>query len=255
MNSPIIPAKSGRPEKASIVAVHYGAAGAWHGACVGPAMSLIRRPISIAMTIGLLSFPSAAATPAAGLQSSEQDTDMATLCRRLASRAEVDQRIPRQLLAAIALAESGRWNADRRANTAWPWTIYAERRGRYFATKAAALAAARRLEEAGIRNIDVGCMQINLHYHGDAFDSLEAALDPVANVGFAARWIKQLHRETRSWSQAIAFYHSRTLALNRPYRLRVRKHWDAERRRVALERRQRSRQAALDRRGPRRREK
>ncbi len=216
-------------------------------------MNLSRRAIGIGLMIGLLNGPWSAAAPAAGLQESGQGTDLATLCRRLTTRAEVRQRIPRQLLGAIALAESGRWNAARRANTAWPWTIYAERRGRYFATKAAALAAVRRLEEAGVRNIDVGCMQVNLHYHGDAFDSLEAALDPVANVGFAARWIKQLHRETRSWSQAIAFYHSRTLALNRPYRQRVRKHWDAERRRVALERRQRSRQAALGRRSLRRR--
>ena len=230
--------------------MHYGVAGAWHGACVGLAMSLIRRHISIAMTIGVLSFPSAAATPAAGLQSSKQGTDIATLCRRLTIRAEVDQRIPRQLLGAIALAESGRWDAARRANTAWPWTVYAEGRGRYFATKRQALAAIRKLKDAGVRNIDVGCMQVNLHYHGAAFASLEAALDPIENVGFAAGWIKQLHRETRSWSQAIAFYHSRTLALNRPYRLRVMRLWTAERRRVAIERRHRARQSAPRRQAP-----
>ncbi len=219
---------------------------------VGP-MNLTRHPIAIALMIGLLSPPWSSAATAAGLQEIGQSTDLATLCRRLTRRAEVHQRIPRQLLWAIALAESGRWNPAHQANAAWPWTIYAEGRGRYFATKAEALAQVRRLKGAGVRNIDVGCMQVNLYYHGDAFDSLEAALDPTANVDFAARWIKQLHRETRSWSQAIAFYHSRTLALNRPYRLRVLKYWDAERRRVALERRQRSRQAALDRRLLRRR--
>ena len=37
---------------------------------------------------------------------------------------------------------------------------------------AAAIAAVTRLRARGIRNIDVGCMQVNLHYHGQHFETL-----------------------------------------------------------------------------------
>ena len=38
----------------------------------------------------------------------------------------------------------------------------------------------------GARSIDVGCMQVNLLHHADAFASLEQAFDPVANARYAA---------------------------------------------------------------------
>ncbi len=209
-------------------------------------MGRTARAIWIGLTIGLL----AGSMSPSALADGSQNIDSATLCRRLADQAEGRYRIPRQLLGAIALAESGRWDAASAANTAWPWTVYAEGRGRYFATKRAAVAELKKLRSKGVRNIDAGCMQINLYYHSDAFESLEAALDPARNVDFAARWLQRLHRETRAWSQAIAYYHSRTLALNRPYRVRVLKLWDAERRRVALERRRRDRRAAAARQAP-----
>jgi len=159
------------------------------------------------------------------------------LCLAHTARFEKQQGLPRQILAAISLAESGRWNAEERETIAWPWTVYAQGQGRFFPTKAAALDEVRRLLARGARNIDVGCMQINLLHHGDAFASLEEALEPAANVAYAARFIKRLHRDTRSWTQAIAFYHSRTQALNLPYRHKVYQFWGEMRRRAATERR------------------
>jgi len=158
-------------------------------------------------------------------------------CRRLTAKAEGQLRLPRHILGAIALAESGRWDAQKQEKTAWPWTVYAEGRGRYFESKAAALAVVRKLQARGVTNIDVGCMQINLYHHGKAFAALEDALDPVSNVDYAGNLLKSLQRQTRSWSMAIGYYHSRTARYNRPYRRKVRQLWDGERRRAARERR------------------
>lgn len=184
----------------------------------------------------------------ASTATASQPIDSTKICRDLIAEAEVRHRLPKLLLSAISLAESGRWNEQRKATIAWPWTVYAEGRGRYLPSKAAALAEVRNLRRKGVRNIDVGCTQVNLHFHGDAFATLEEALDPARNIDFAARFLRKLHRETRSWSMAAGYYHSRTAKLNRLYRGRVLKHWSNERRRVAEERRQAARAAFLDRR-------
>ena len=40
---------------------------------------------------------------------------------------------------------------------------------RFFSSKAAAITAVRKLQADGVRNIDVGCMQVNLKYHPKVF--------------------------------------------------------------------------------------
>ena len=174
-----------------------------------------------------------------------------TLCRAAATELERERRIPRQLLSAIALAESGRWDAVRGESFAWPWTVTAGGRSRYFETKEAALAHVRALSSAGVRNIDVGCMQINLLHHPDAFESLDQAFEPAANAAYAAGFLADLHDETRSWSRAISFYHSRTRALYQPYRKKVYKLWRIERQRVAAAHRAKVIAAYLERRARR----
>ncbi len=158
-------------------------------------------------------------------------------CRRMVTEAERQYRIPAQLLAALALTESGHWDAKQGAFVAWPWTVYAQGRGRQFADQAAAVAAVRALSAKGVRNIDVGCMQVNLHYHPDAFADLDEALTPAANIDYAARLLRRLYSRHRSWTQAVAHYHSSTKTLNRPYRRKVMKLWYKERRTAISERR------------------
>ncbi len=160
-----------------------------------------------------------------------------SLCLAATARTEATLGIPPQLLSAIALAESGRWDRARQETIAWPWTIFAEGRATYALNKARAVAEVERLRARGVRNIDVGCMQVNLRYHPDAFGTLDEAFDPVANVAYAGGFLKRLKSATRSWSRTIGFYHSRRPEHGRPYRMRVQRLWIAERRRVALERR------------------
>ncbi len=151
-------------------------------------------------------------------------------CAEAAARMERVQGLPRHLLNAISLAESGRWDAARRENIAWPWTVTAGGEGEYFATKQAAIARVRALQAAGVANIDVGCMQINLMYHPGAFADLEEAFDPPSNAAYAAHHLKTLYAAAGSWSEAVAAYHTSDRLRGRAYKLRVLGLWQRARR-------------------------
>ena len=100
----------------------------------------------------------------------------ASSCLQAAIQAEAALGLPTGLLHAIGIVESGRSDGARGPRLAWPWAIDASGQGRYFDTKQQAVAATRALLDAGVRNIDVGCFQINLMHHPTAFADLEQAL-------------------------------------------------------------------------------
>lgn len=60
----------------------------------------------------------------------------------------------------------------------------------------------------GARFIDVGCMQINVHFHGRRFSSLAEMFDPAHNVAYAADFLKGLKAETGAWTLAVARYNA-----------------------------------------------
>ena len=166
----------------------------------------------------------------ANSQPAADAADPWTLCAAQADRAQGRQALPAYLLHAIAKVESGRWNRGEAENSAWPWTVMAEGKGRFLPSKAAAIAEVRALQARGLRNIDVGCMQINLRYHPEAFADLDHAFDPARNVDYAAQLLRRLKQDARSWTKAIALYHSAKPAFNGPYRLKVFRAWREERR-------------------------
>lgn len=137
--------------------------------------------------------------------------------------------IPSGLLAAVARAESGGSRYAEKGEP-WPWTLNVGGRGMFFATKAEALAAiaAAQRDSPGV-NIDVGCMQVSLRHHGTAFPSLEVALDPAANVRYAAGFLASLQEKTGSWAGAAGRYHSGTPDLADAYRDRVYAFWKGTR--------------------------
>lgn len=185
-----------------------------------------RCALAAAVVIAALWAPSTWATSTAA-----NPRDTAALCERAVASQESAHRIPPKLLHAISLAESGRWDADRRENFAWPWTVTSGGEGQYYPTKKAAIRAVRALQRKGVRNIDVGCMQVNLHYHPDAFRSLDEAFDPMANARYAAAFLARLREDQRSWVRAVKHYHSATPALHGPYREKVYRLWRETRRR------------------------
>ncbi len=152
------------------------------------------------------------------------------LCRAAIQAAEREFRLPAHLLTAIARIESGRRDPETGAFHPWPWTINAEGAGSFFPTKEAAIAEARALQARGVRSIDIGCMQVNLRHHPDAFASLEEAFDPQANARYAARFLSELAGPEQDWQRAAGAYHSQTPGLAEPYRARVLAAWAEERR-------------------------
>ena len=147
------------------------------------------------------------------------------LCRAAIAGAEQGQAIPPHLLAAIGRVESGRRDAVTGAWHPWPWTVNAEGQGLFFDSKAQAVAAVRDMRARGVRSIDVGCTQVNLMHHQDAFPGLEQAFDPAANAAYAARFLRQLFVQTGAWPKAVALYHSATPALGEPYSSQVMAVW------------------------------
>jgi soluble lytic murein transglycosylase-like protein len=159
--------------------------------------------------------------------------DPATICEAAAIHHERDNELPRALLAAVAMAESGRSVPGARTARAWPWTINAEGRPYYFKTKDEAIAKTQQLLDGGMRSIDVGCMQVNLRYHPQAFASLDDAFDPMTNVAYGAEFLMRLRERTGSWQQAVAHYHSQTEWRGGRYFARVIRIWKNERTRIA----------------------
>ena len=56
--------------------------------------------------------------------------------------------------------------------------------------------------------IDVGCMQINHHYHSAHFASLAAMFDPALNIDYAARFLRELRQREQTWTMAVARYNA-----------------------------------------------
>jgi hypothetical protein len=153
-----------------------------------------------------------------------QIADDDEVCLENIQAEEREHRIPVGLLKAIGLTESGR-TVTRGHRTVWPWTVNAAGEGHFFETKEDAIAFVQAKQADGIDSIDVGCMQINLKHHPDAFASLEDAFDPAINVAYAADFLFGLRSELRSWIGAARRYHSATPERGEAYGERVMANW------------------------------
>jgi hypothetical protein len=151
--------------------------------------------------------------------------DPSDLCLFHAQKIEQHQNLPPGLLRAIALVESGRKLAWEYETRPWPWTVRAGGKGWHLPTEEAALGLIRRIQEEGRTSIDIGCMQINLRFHGHAFRNLREALDPASNIAYAASFLQKLMSETGSWRSAAGYGHSRDPKLAARYFEKVLRIW------------------------------
>lgn len=143
------------------------------------------------------------------------------LCEQAINAAAAGRPFPQGLLAAIGRVESGRRDPITGVVRPWPWTVDVEGEGYFYPSEAAAVAAVQRFQSEGKRSIDVGCLQVNLLQHPDAFTNLDAAFDPAINARYAANFLSSLHAGGTSWLQAAGLYHSATPALAAAYRQKV----------------------------------
>ncbi|MFO1130306.1 MAG: transglycosylase SLT domain-containing protein [Rickettsiales bacterium] len=130
---------------------------------------------------------------------------------------EFEYRLPKDMLFAITLKETGRRYSGKinlkpyKQNTiAWPWAVNFDGQGYYFENKEDAVNFVKKQLKSGNSNIDVGCAQINLRAHPFAFRSVEESLDPNANVNYAAYLLRKNYNTYKNWFKSIAVYHSKT---------------------------------------------
>lgn len=126
----------------------------------------------------------------------------AGVCERYMAAAAARHDVPLGILYAIGLTETGRRNSLR------PWALNIHGRAVFAASRREAYRIFRQARARGRRLIDLGCMQINWHYHGRNFASAWEMLDPARNVDYAARFLRRLYEREGSWTLAAARYHA-----------------------------------------------
>lgn len=124
------------------------------------------------------------------------------VCEREMTQAASRHGIPLGVLYAVGMTESGSKGSLR------PYAMNIEGRSYFAGSVAEAVSRFEAERRKGARLIDLGCMQINYHYHGREFASVAAMLDPKENVAYAALFLKRLRAREGSWTMAVARYHA-----------------------------------------------
>lgn len=140
-------------------------------------------------------------------------------CDAAAATAANQIGVPVDVLMGITRVETGR-TIDGTLSP-WPWTVNQAGSGSFFDSAQDAIAHVRAALDQGQRNIDIGCFQINIRWHGAEFTSVEAMFEPTENAVYAARFLLQLYHEFGDWDDAIGAYHSRKTAAATTYALKV----------------------------------
>jgi soluble lytic murein transglycosylase-like protein len=123
-------------------------------------------------------------------------------CEREIARAAARYDIPLAVFYAVGLNETG-WKGRLQ-----PYSMNIDGRAVASATLADALVRFHKAKAAGARMIDIGCMQINHHYHAEKFTSLEAMFDPAQNIDYSARFLRELRQREGTWTMAVARYNA-----------------------------------------------
>ena len=123
-------------------------------------------------------------------------------CEREMTRAAALSGVPLNVLYSVGLTETGR------KGELSPYDMNIDGKDVHSATLAEAMASFARAKAQGAKLIDIGCMQINHHWHGADFASLSEMFDPVRNVEYAAKFLKTLRAEEGSWTLAVARYNA-----------------------------------------------
>lgn len=125
-----------------------------------------------------------------------------TICEQEMHAAAQQYGIPLGVLYSVGLTESGGKKGLR------PYAMNIAGRPYFAETQEEAMNRFLAERQKGVKLIDLGCMQINHHYHHKQFASVEEMFDPAKNVAYAARFLKELREREGSWTMAVARYHA-----------------------------------------------
>jgi hypothetical protein len=147
---------------------------------------------------------------------SEHDTQYSSQqIASLISKAEKENQIPSGLLAAIAKLESNTKAYALNINGNAVFNKSLEETSGLVKKKLA----------AGIKNIDLGVMQLNYRWHGDKFSNISQMLMPENNIKYAANLLKSLRNQHGTWHKAVKYYHSAKPEHHRKYSRKVVAYW------------------------------
>jgi hypothetical protein len=150
------------------------------------------------------------------------------------ARAAAAAGVAPSVLYGIACQEThARWRDG--SDRPWPWTLTvnrgvqageaggsAVRAGpRRFNSRVDAEQALSAYLASGVRDIDVGLMQINLRWHGRRVDNPLRLLDPRTSLAVAASVLREASAGAVGLRQAVGRYHSRQAARGQAYADRV----------------------------------
>ena len=124
------------------------------------------------------------------------------ICERAMAAAARENGVPLDILYSVGLTETGH------RGVLGPYEMNVDGRSVHSESLAEALAAYDHFDKAGAKFIDIGCMQINHHYHAARFRSLAEMFDPERNVRYAAGLLKTLKAQEGSWTMAVARYNA-----------------------------------------------
>ncbi len=167
-----------------------------------------RRGTPVAARVGCLALALALLLLSGLADAGRADTGDAQRCDHAAMMAARELGVPLPVMRAVTRVETGR----RRDGVLqpWPWAVNLGGDGYWFDSASEARAFAAGQVARGRRNMDIGCFQVNLRWHGGAFPSTDEMFDPEANAIYAAGFLKRLREERGDWERAVAAYHSRT---------------------------------------------
>ena len=124
------------------------------------------------------------------------------VCEREMIGAAARHGVPLGMLYAVGLTETGR------GDSLHPYALNIEGRATYDSHRTDAVRRFESARAAGVKLIDVGCMQVNYHFHAQHFASAAQMFEPAANVDYAARFLKELKAREGTWTRAVARYHA-----------------------------------------------
>ena len=143
-------------------------------------------------------------------------------CNQYTEKIAKEYKIPNKLLTSISLVESGLKKGENFVS--WPWTLNVSGKSKFFKSKDETLIFLKKNYDKK-KNIDVGCMQISLKYHGQNFKNFNQILDPKNNVEYAAKFLKSLYSKHKTWNEAISRYHSSIPKRKVKYLKKVHSYW------------------------------
>lgn len=129
-------------------------------------------------------------------------------CSRQFSYFEKKYNLPKDILHSVSLQESQKKHSKFSIYIVWPWTVNVAGVGYHFNSKDEAVKFTLQKQAEGHQSIDVGCMQINLKYHSDAFLSVDQAFSPRKNIAYSAKFLKEKLSSNSDWKIAVGNYHS-----------------------------------------------